>query len=1093
MGLPETLTAEIERIISSPYSVSLKKLDDILLQCDAVAIRTWSLLSPCQIPQLVTTVREALQVWPYALRVLQKLAQARSFRDALLLQNSGLLDDLLRKSSGPESSRDVLNTCAMLLADPLPESIPLPSSAQKFFVRIFEEALQATTEQNLSLLHSLLSGACRELLNILPHEQLDYFEDRSYDLLKITENSLNSKFRFFCIGILLPFVEPNFTRITLPTSPLGSIPYSQPERLAPVKALDEVPRIFREGVAHVTVHYLLLGLVNTCIDDRNVFDDETIRSMKVANETLTVIKPEVRHTYARKNGFIVEKLLAKLSRLDNQPMAQLQGLTYIGLLYENHKIPADVVLAYQMALLACTQEPASVLSDTLSLSLPCFTHQLTEDFVGNVLRKSMDAAVMSHSHSAELEGLIIIIQLLSEGALNSRAFRKRLFLSLSAEETKEPLENLLKPSPSSSSALCTRQGICPVGVLNTGRRLCLSMCSLLLKSALATQAGEVGIDLYVGLHILQKQQEVTPQLSPCKHFQAPPQHAPISLVQETCTPQTQSDSYNWRQRLATDLENHGKLEINFIQRRVDDVCRDLEARCENIEEPLHQEQQKVQELRLELQAMHEKSDKLNAHIRQLEAHELDRDLCMEGLETEKAQTEADLQHVTSQKDDLLKQLDNLFHKQGEAENALIKARKEYDQSLSQIRALLTGKEVECLEQTRTLETMQIVIGKLETDLCTTREEVLRERNISEETKEKLAHTIGELEEARAVHLQARSDIESLNRQERDLACQLDSVKTALADANDKAIVCKADHEKIVADRERDIDTLRNRYEEELKKISDEASQSRGRLERRLQALKDELEDQVRQQEAMYKELQVRDTEITKLQQEIEVLSDARDEAEAQLEEAQASRTRMRNAMEAALEPPVRITSGPHVPRTVRIAPVSHSTSRRRTFQETRLNQDSSDHGEHPVSDHARLSPENLIPPSNEPSPKRSKSRQQPFKVPTVKATAGERRRSTRLSQNKSFSTTSPIKRKPLEDVSAERGNLSHVTVAYPPKKTARDLYPEDVEEPREKETTLSFDEMDLSFDASGLLADGSPTQDETNQSDAQPNEDETTG
>ena len=435
----------------------------------------------------------------------------------------------------------------------------------------------------------------------------------------------------------------------------------------------------------------------------------------------------------------------------------------------------------------------------------------------------MNAVIMSHSHSAELEGLIVIIQLLSEGALNSCAFRKRLFLSLSAEDTKEPLERLLKPSPSSSSAPCVRQGICPAGVLNTGRRLCLSVCSLLLKSALATQAGEVGIDVYLGLNILQKQQEVTPQLSPCKHFQTPPPHAPISLVQETCTPQSQSDSHNWRQRLATDLENHGKLEINLIQRRVDDVCRDFEARCENIEEPLRQEQQKVQELKLELQTMRERSDNLKAHICQLEAHELDRDLCMEGLETEKAQTEADLQHVTSQKDALLNQLDALFHEQGEAENALTKARKEYDQSLSQIRAILTGKEVECLEQTRTLETMQIAIGKLKSNLCTTKEEVLRERNISEETKEKLGRKICELEEARVIHLQARSDIESLNRQERDLACQLDSVKTALADANDQASVYKSDHEKAVADRERDIDALRSRYEEELEKIRDEVS------------------------------------------------------------------------------------------------------------------------------------------------------------------------------------------------------------------------------------------------------------------------------
>lgn len=56
-----------------PTADSYQKLDDILSQTDGLVVCDWAYGHPCQIQRLASAVTEGLKLWPYTLRILQKL------------------------------------------------------------------------------------------------------------------------------------------------------------------------------------------------------------------------------------------------------------------------------------------------------------------------------------------------------------------------------------------------------------------------------------------------------------------------------------------------------------------------------------------------------------------------------------------------------------------------------------------------------------------------------------------------------------------------------------------------------------------------------------------------------------------------------------------------------------------------------------------------------------------------------------------------------------------------------------------------------------------------------------------------------------
>lgn len=73
-GHYESLTVEIDRIVTSPYPTQLKGLHDIASnKCTRAHIARWTLSRPCQIERLASCLLDALHRWPYVLDLLNRL------------------------------------------------------------------------------------------------------------------------------------------------------------------------------------------------------------------------------------------------------------------------------------------------------------------------------------------------------------------------------------------------------------------------------------------------------------------------------------------------------------------------------------------------------------------------------------------------------------------------------------------------------------------------------------------------------------------------------------------------------------------------------------------------------------------------------------------------------------------------------------------------------------------------------------------------------------------------------------------------------------------------------------------------------------
>lgn len=73
-GSYNSLVAEIDRVVSSPYPTQLKSLRDLVCtKCTDGDIARWTLARPCQVRRLANCLLEGLRQWPYVLELISRL------------------------------------------------------------------------------------------------------------------------------------------------------------------------------------------------------------------------------------------------------------------------------------------------------------------------------------------------------------------------------------------------------------------------------------------------------------------------------------------------------------------------------------------------------------------------------------------------------------------------------------------------------------------------------------------------------------------------------------------------------------------------------------------------------------------------------------------------------------------------------------------------------------------------------------------------------------------------------------------------------------------------------------------------------------
>jgi hypothetical protein len=286
-----------------------------------------------------------------------------------------LLNALLKKAnSSPQHSDHCAELCVLLLSRPLPESIPLPASAQPFFLRAFERATQTPDVKRLKPVYSMLNGACRNMLSQVPTETREQFEEELYKILSSPNTAQVSILVLWCFGIVT-LAENHGEAGHLQGSDLTfgrPGPNNVGSRQGRTKS---GRRLF--GTAeklHKTMFLTSMSVVLALKGE--VPDEDAMEGIRIAVRMVQSLDRAALQAWPRSSAKAMDmflKLPEKIGLANRRPAIQLEAMSFYAIIAGEGNIRSEVVTQYER----CVGEVAGVvdadyLGESLSTCLPLF-------------------------------------------------------------------------------------------------------------------------------------------------------------------------------------------------------------------------------------------------------------------------------------------------------------------------------------------------------------------------------------------------------------------------------------------------------------------------------------------------------------------------------------------------------------------------------------------------------------------------------------------------------------------------------------------------------------------------------------------------
>ena len=283
-----------------------------------MSICEWADAHRVQVPALAAAMLEGMQLWSHTLEIISALSQARCFRDACLAQSPSILNDLLcLASEANEGSEQASKACASFLTHRLPSTIALPSTAQDFLNRLFEEAVKYPSSQNAKRLHDVLSGACEEVLELLPSASLTRFRENLFMLMKKDIKGDEQLLTLLSLSILGKIRDCCITPRPVRSGSTLSLTQSMSE-----DDRREIDKYFAGEWAHKTMTLVFLQCIRACGADGEL---ESARyRLRLAREIMHSVDPQSREEWVKKNSRYLQKLMQKATQSALDPLLKLE-------------------------------------------------------------------------------------------------------------------------------------------------------------------------------------------------------------------------------------------------------------------------------------------------------------------------------------------------------------------------------------------------------------------------------------------------------------------------------------------------------------------------------------------------------------------------------------------------------------------------------------------------------------------------------------------------------------------------------------------------------------------------------------------------
>jgi hypothetical protein len=410
-----------------------------------------------------------------------------------------------------------------------------------------------------------------------------------------------------------------------------------------------------------------------------------------------------------------------------------------------------------------------------------------------------------------------------------------------------------------------------------------AMIAMLLNLAISAQPGESTLPPSLTFAFISKQRKLPFIARQCAHQVNVPSGRPISLFQQNCTPLSGQHLQDWRDRLRSELESQSFYQRDSVVRSVAQICQDLEARCNTVEEPLRREQQKAKELE-------EQVRQLSEQIISLESQAADDRFHLDGLEDENNGLGDENSRLLAKLEDLKTELSETNERGLEA---LRSAEQTFNARELELQSNILVHEEKHNAQTSELGELRSTISQLENSL----EYSEGERHITglrcEHLQTRLDTTERQFEEEQRNGQRQSEEIQRLNCRCQNLEDQLQSAESELEVITGRLNNLQVSHQELIESSEEMLREVELKHATNVEVVVAKAEEEQNKLQTRLEEVDSNCHRITETCSKARKALQVLQDSKSELEARVQELTELCTEQEDELEEL---RTLRRNVL-----------------------------------------------------------------------------------------------------------------------------------------------------------------------------------------------------
>jgi hypothetical protein len=256
----------------------------------------------------------------------------------MLEQSPAILDTLLRSATAspnpdqvsfiPSPFHQQVNfpksyaLCMLLLTDPLPEKVPLPASAQHFFIQAVKDAIRAPSATSLWRVYNLLTGACSGLPRVLPSEDWLSLEEELTKIVRSARTIQDHSMSLICFGIMYALAVPNATEAS------SAIDITTDHNGIQFKS-DAALDFFSGAKAYKSLNLAALQVTWASKPNVGVPRKEALRLLDIALDIFRVVDQSLLKQWSESSDgqTNIRRITGKLLETDVDPEIQLQVCT----------------------------------------------------------------------------------------------------------------------------------------------------------------------------------------------------------------------------------------------------------------------------------------------------------------------------------------------------------------------------------------------------------------------------------------------------------------------------------------------------------------------------------------------------------------------------------------------------------------------------------------------------------------------------------------------------------------------------------------------------------------------------------------------